>query len=368
MTSWQPSDGDDLSASLLSAFQSRFGISSPNQPTTAVPTNTKVLDSAQYVADQAIDVFINRDGLYSAASSITQSIKTKPFTTAAWREHELHPNPTESRMNEDEIIRFIFTMDLLNFSFWSDDESRPFELEYKGRMWTGYWSLVAGLWRALDEGIEITNPHFWARRECNLALLRYVFAGGKSVERRKPPWTERSDEPGDGNSIRDSATQNIDIDASTETNSGDVEMGEPERAHDGTNEGDAVPSETVSEDPILDSNEAVLSNDDGSQEAVELPIHDAPTVEKQAESGFMEPRMSDENTLGGETEVGDEDSDDETIVDEEPGSAMPLLKERLQCLKEAAQVLKEVIPREYIFCASIKNSPLSCYQPFDIQC
>jgi hypothetical protein len=44
-------------------------------------------------------------------------------------------------------------LDLLNFSFWSelDDEER-FAIEYKGKRWTGYWSLVAALQRALDEG------------------------------------------------------------------------------------------------------------------------------------------------------------------------------------------------------------------------
>jgi len=44
-------------------------------------------------------------------------------------------------------------MDLLNFSFWSElpDDER-FAIEYRGKRWTGYWSLVAALQRALDDG------------------------------------------------------------------------------------------------------------------------------------------------------------------------------------------------------------------------
>jgi hypothetical protein len=52
-------------------------------------------------------------------------------------------------------VAFIFTMDLLNFSFWSEEEEdERFSIEYKGKKWTGYWSLVAALQRALDEGMR----------------------------------------------------------------------------------------------------------------------------------------------------------------------------------------------------------------------
>ena len=76
------------------------------------------------------------------------------------------------RDGKEAVVRFIFVMDLLNFSFWSgqgvqDEEKKEkseemagevckeevrFQVEYRGRMWTGYWSLVASLRRAVDEG------------------------------------------------------------------------------------------------------------------------------------------------------------------------------------------------------------------------
>lgn len=50
-------------------------------------------------------------------------------------------------------VAFIFTMDLLNFSFWSEKGAEEkVSIEYKGKTWTGYWSLVAALQRALEEG------------------------------------------------------------------------------------------------------------------------------------------------------------------------------------------------------------------------
>ena len=45
-------------------------------------------------------------------------------------------------------------MDLLNFSFWSEkSEEDRFQVEYRDKRWTGYWSLVAGLQRGLEEGL-----------------------------------------------------------------------------------------------------------------------------------------------------------------------------------------------------------------------
>ena len=75
-------------------------------------------------------------------------------------------------------------MDLLNFSFWSEknDEER-FASVYKGKRWTGYYSLVALLQRALDQDIPITSPEFWIDEEqCTDEILRTVFSSGTEEE------------------------------------------------------------------------------------------------------------------------------------------------------------------------------------------
>jgi Potential Queuosine, Q, salvage protein family len=109
---------------------------------------THVLEVAEYVYDNAIDVALDYRSTKAAAAMIYDQMQKKEYSTKTWAEHELHP-----KAKDESTVAFIFTMDLLNFSFWSEknDEER-FAVEYKGKKWTGYWSLVASLQRALDEG------------------------------------------------------------------------------------------------------------------------------------------------------------------------------------------------------------------------
>ena len=108
---------------------------------------TGVLQGAEFVYDHGIDVAIDMRATKNAAESIYQQMQEKSFSTASWSEHELHP-----KAKDEATVAFIFTMDLLNFSFWSElpDDER-FTIEYRGKQWTGYWSLVAAMQRALDE-------------------------------------------------------------------------------------------------------------------------------------------------------------------------------------------------------------------------
>lgn len=109
---------------------------------------THVLEGAEYIADNAIDVMLDMRSTKAAAATIYEQMLKKEFSTANWSAHELHP-----KAKDESTVAFIFTMDLLNFSFWSErSEEDRFAIEYKGRRWTGYWSLVAALDRALDEG------------------------------------------------------------------------------------------------------------------------------------------------------------------------------------------------------------------------
>ncbi|KAI9872029.1 MAG: hypothetical protein M1830_002134 [Pleopsidium flavum] len=75
-------------------------------------------------------------------------------------------------------------MDLLNFCFWSErGRDDRFAVEYAGKRWTGYWSLVAALKRALDEEIPITSSDFWQdENECTRGKLRHVFRSATDEE------------------------------------------------------------------------------------------------------------------------------------------------------------------------------------------
>jgi Potential Queuosine, Q, salvage protein family len=140
---------DEADPELLALLRQSLGLGPANQ--SDAPADTKVLEGARYICDNSIDVALDSQGTRKAADSIWASMRHKEYSTKTWSTHELHPKAK----NED-TINLIFTIDLLNFSFWSESgPDQRYAVRYKGKNWTGYWSLVAALQRALDEG----TPH-----------------------------------------------------------------------------------------------------------------------------------------------------------------------------------------------------------------
>ncbi|KAH8907349.1 hypothetical protein BR93DRAFT_968884 [Coniochaeta sp. PMI_546] len=142
------------------------------KPTQDEEPETGVLEGAEYVCDNSIDVALDMRSTKNAAAAIYDQMQQKNYSPSTWSDHELHP-----KTKDEGTVAFIFLMDLLNFSFWSEKpESERFAVSYRDRRWTGYWSLVASIQRALDEDIPITDPHFWQNEdECTLDALRHVF-------------------------------------------------------------------------------------------------------------------------------------------------------------------------------------------------
>ncbi|KAF4126343.1 Protein of unknown function (DUF2419) [Geosmithia morbida] len=158
------------------------------QPAVEPEPETGVLEGCEYIYDNCIDVALDMLASKKAAETIYLKMQENNYSTATWSDHELHPKD-----KDESTVDFIFTMDLLNFSFWSElpDDER-FAVEYKGKLRTGYWSLVASLQRALDEGIPITDPHYWQdETKCNLESLRHVFRS--ATEEEMPLIEERLD-------------------------------------------------------------------------------------------------------------------------------------------------------------------------------
>jgi hypothetical protein len=96
-------------------------------------------------------------------------------------------------MNEFSI-NWIFLIDTLNFSFWSDNEliSSPlptnqkltsvekYTVIYHQIPYTGYWALCAAVNRALDEGFPITEAQYYAH--ITEKELRHIFRSDSSVQ------------------------------------------------------------------------------------------------------------------------------------------------------------------------------------------
>ncbi|KAF2761612.1 hypothetical protein EJ05DRAFT_448078 [Pseudovirgaria hyperparasitica] len=143
---------DEADPELLALLRQSLGLG-PRSST--APPETKVLDHARYIYDNSIDVALDMRNTQAAAQLIWSQMQQKKYSTENWAKYELHP-----KAKDESTVNFIFTMDLLNFSFWCDEEP-GYEVEWQGKRWTGYWSMVAALQRALHEGIPITDPSFW---------------------------------------------------------------------------------------------------------------------------------------------------------------------------------------------------------------
>jgi len=128
----------------------------------------EVLDSALYAVTHAQDVTIKEEGIRSSAAFIHMSMREKAYSQETWSSHALHPK-TKSK----ETLYFIFFLDLMNFSFWSDSEK--FTVRYGGQLWTGYWSLCALIHRAKDENFPLLDPPWWG--VASDLDLRHCFRG-----------------------------------------------------------------------------------------------------------------------------------------------------------------------------------------------
>lgn len=73
------------------------------------------MKDAEFIYNNAIDVLVDMYGTKAAAAQIYKSMQEKSYSTETWSEHELHPKMSEG-FSELDIVNFVFTMDLLNFS------------------------------------------------------------------------------------------------------------------------------------------------------------------------------------------------------------------------------------------------------------
>lgn len=150
------SSDDDVDPELVELLRQKMGLV-PKPKVGPHDEDTRVLEDAQFAAYHAIDVVIDPFKTKEAAELIYRMMQRKKYSTKTWDTHPLHP-----KAKDEATVDFIFTMDLLNFSFWSGEEEKEkqFAIEYKGQKWNGYSSLVGCLQRALDEGECSTEPEF----------------------------------------------------------------------------------------------------------------------------------------------------------------------------------------------------------------
>ncbi|EEB90328.1 hypothetical protein MPER_11477, partial [Moniliophthora perniciosa FA553] len=134
-----------------------------------------VKECAEYAYKKTNLVQVNPEGVSIAAKYICDKLLSESYTPRTWRTHPLHILPREPYSPSDPwnktVLDWIFLISSLNFSFWSEKEGQPdrYGVEWQSswddkekKTWTGYWSLVAALNKAMQNGIPITDPPFYS--------------------------------------------------------------------------------------------------------------------------------------------------------------------------------------------------------------
>eukprot|EP01102_Stenamoeba_stenopodia_P003587 TRINITY_DN13772_c0_g1_i1.p1 TRINITY_DN13772_c0_g1~~TRINITY_DN13772_c0_g1_i1.p1 ORF type:complete len:343 (+),score=60.01 TRINITY_DN13772_c0_g1_i1:28-1029(+) len=120
-------------------------------------THARVIESAEFIANNATHVSIPKDSIRNAAQQLVEMMKQKQYSSACWKQNELTPS-----VADENSLNWIFIIDTLNFCFWAKTPEELFAVTYKGKRYTGYWSLCACINRALDEGVALTDANFLA--------------------------------------------------------------------------------------------------------------------------------------------------------------------------------------------------------------
>ncbi|XP_013927587.1 PREDICTED: UPF0553 protein C9orf64 homolog [Thamnophis sirtalis] len=132
-------------------------------------------ESAKFIAENSRDVYIEDSGVQKVAEMLFDKVTGKEFSVAGWKSsHELNPQEAS-----EDAVNWVFVADVLNFSFWSEHEDHKCLVKYKGKTYSGYWSLCAAINRALDEGTPITSASYFATM--TLGQLKHAFRSDTEV-------------------------------------------------------------------------------------------------------------------------------------------------------------------------------------------
>lgn len=83
-----------------------------------------------------------------------KAILTKELDINLFSQHQYHPTP-----NDKDAIEWLFVIDTLNFCFWTPEDDTKWQVCGE----SGYYALCAALKRARNNGIDITNAHFYSK-------------------------------------------------------------------------------------------------------------------------------------------------------------------------------------------------------------
>ncbi|KAM3725343.1 Queuosine salvage protein [Dirofilaria immitis] len=109
-------------------------------------------ESAEFIVANSTDnIELSQEGILKVAELI---MGDSDFTENMYFSLDVHPQKADRK-----AIDWIFLIDTINFSFWSDHETK-FKVTFHGKQYTGYLAACACINRALEENIPITNANY----------------------------------------------------------------------------------------------------------------------------------------------------------------------------------------------------------------
>ncbi|KAI1733194.1 putative queuosine, q, salvage protein family domain-containing protein [Ditylenchus destructor] len=119
-------------------------------------------ESGVLIAKNATHIKINDDGVRKVANMIHDSVKSGEIASTDYEYFDVH-----TKASDREAVDWIFFMDVINFSFWTEHDDKWWLVSYKcddenKGGYSGYFASCACANRALDSGIPLTTAEFMA--------------------------------------------------------------------------------------------------------------------------------------------------------------------------------------------------------------
>ncbi|BFG05742.1 queuosine salvage protein [Drosophila madeirensis] len=116
-------------------------------------------ESGAHIIEHAKHVRVLPEGIKKLSKEILEGLQRKRICVDNFSQHELHPNPEDSRPDAyTGAADWVFVLDTLNFCFWTPNNYT----KYKVNGYTGYFALCAAIKRAIAEGVDVTNAKFYS--------------------------------------------------------------------------------------------------------------------------------------------------------------------------------------------------------------
>lgn len=119
-------------------------------------------ETGKYVVENSTEnISISMVGVAKAAAMILKALRKGEMKNVDFDAHDMHPKTSDRA-----AVDWVFFMDTINFSFWSNEDSK-FLVTYKGGKYTGYFGACACVNRAIDEGIPLTSADYMQNINAN---------------------------------------------------------------------------------------------------------------------------------------------------------------------------------------------------------